>query len=422
MSIRIPTSEITSQNIDFLERRLYIQQELNNNNRNVYKNNEKIGFFKVIKDYLHVPFYFGVEYFGKKYLPELQKTDFTFHGNLRPKQAEIKDESLDLLRENNTVLLSAYPGFGKTITTLSIISELKLKTLVIVNKLVLIEQWKDAIEKFLNIKAEVIKGKNSKKILNSKIYISNATNIPKHDLENLNIGCVVTDEAHLLLTKAFSEALLTISPSKLISLSATPYRYDNFNILFDLFFGLKRIDCPLKREHLIYQIVSKEKIESEINKNGSLNWASVISHQTKSPIRNQTIVDNCNLFVNENRHTIVLCKRIEQILILKEKLEQIDIIPATFYGDDLDFERERKVLLSTFQKAGTGFDYPDASCLILGVDCENYFLQVLGRIFRKDDIIPIIVDIVDNHQVLLKHWYSRKKVYIEANGIIQRKK
>lgn len=424
MSIRIPTKQITSQNIDFLEKRLYVQQEINDNKKqNLYRSKEKYGFFKMKDDYLYVPFYFGQEYFGKKHVKKVTPISIDFHGILREKQNEIMEESLSLLEENNSVLISAYPGFGKTITTLALISKLKMRTIIIVNKVVLIEQWKEAIEKFLKIKPEIIKGKNSKKIMNSKVYISNATNIPKHDdLDKLQIGCVVTDEAHLLLTKGFSESLLTLTASKVIALSATPYRYDGFNVLFDLFFGLKRLDCPLKREHHVYHIMSGEHIQSEMTKNGSINWSAIISHQTQSQQRNDLIIKFCKEFVEDNTHTIVLCKRIEQIKILEDKLKQkMNIEAATFYGDDLEFDKEKKILLSTFQKAGTGFDFPNASRLILGCDIENYFLQTLGRIFRREDITPVIVDIVDRHPVLQKHWYSRKKVYIEANGIIIRK-
>ena len=87
MSIRIPTKQITSQNIDFLEKRLYVQQEINDNKKqNLYRSKEKYGFFKMKDDYLYVPFYFGQEYFGKKHVKKVTPISIDFHGILREKQ------------------------------------------------------------------------------------------------------------------------------------------------------------------------------------------------------------------------------------------------------------------------------------------------------------------------------------------------
>ena len=217
-----------------MEKKLYIQKEKDSNKtKHKFFSGEKIPFYKVIGNHLHVPFYWGRSYFGQKYIPSNNYTDipFEFEGNLRDEQNSLKEEALQCIRENDSVLVSCYPGFGKTIMALKLLQELQKKTLIIVNKLVLVEQWKESIQTFLNIDPMVIKGKGCK-IKNNSIYIINAINIPKHDFSELNIGTVIVDECHMILTTVFSQGLFHLNPQYLIGLSATPFRMDGFDSLF----------------------------------------------------------------------------------------------------------------------------------------------------------------------------------------------
>ena len=364
-------------------------------------------------------FYFGKEYFGDRFISENPSISIPFYGNLREEQKSIETESLSLLQTKGSVLISAFPGFGKTFVTLKLLSELGLRAIIIVNKVCLLKQWYDAIEEFLHIKPCIIKGKNSK-IDNNRIYIINSINIIKHpELRDLNIGVVVCDEAHLLMTKTFSEGLFLLSPSKIIGLSASPYRYDGFNALFDLFFGLKRLHRPLKKKHTVLCVKSNEKIEHTVDRNNKINWASVIEKQSMSEKRNNLIVQYCEKY--KDRYILILCKRISQIKLLESKFKNSNIKNlrvGTFYDNDVDFDKESNILISTFQKASTGFSFNILDMLVLACDIDHYYIQTLGRVFRREDSQPIVLDILDSHPLLRKHWKSRERVYLEAGGHI----
>ena len=64
------------------------------------------------------------------------------------------------------------------------------------------------------------------------------------------------------------------------------------------------------------------------------------------------------------------------------------------------------------------YDNPKLNTLIVGSDLNSYFIQYLGRIFRKEGD-KIIFDLVDNNNVLRTHWNNRRKVYVEHGGIIK---
>ena len=129
MSIQIPKKKITNENIERMEKSLMIVKDIpkNKNRQNFYYEPPKIPFFRSHLSYLMVPFFWGKSYFGKKYLSSSSLTNFTFQGQLREEQKKLEIETLDFLHEHNSCLVAVYPGGGKTITSLSILSKLKKK-------------------------------------------------------------------------------------------------------------------------------------------------------------------------------------------------------------------------------------------------------------------------------------------------------
>ena len=67
------------------------------------------------------------------------ENDFKFEGLLRPEQKEVRQEALKQLSSSGSILLSMYCGFGKSSTSMKLACDIGLKTLIIVNKLILIK-------------------------------------------------------------------------------------------------------------------------------------------------------------------------------------------------------------------------------------------------------------------------------------------
>ena len=40
---------------------------------------------------------------------------------------------------------------------------------------------------------------------------------------------------------------------------------------------------------------------------------------------------------------------------------------------------------------------------VTGADVEENFMQYLGRVFRRDDVLPIYIDLRDSMSTLVKH-------------------
>jgi superfamily II DNA or RNA helicase len=306
-----------------------------------------------------------------------------------------------------------------TVVSLAISSMIGLRTLILVNKIMLIDQWIETIKKVFGDYTRIQCIKSQSKIEQGcQFYIMNAINVPKRNSEfyqDLKIGFVIVDECHLILTKIFSRALSYICPRYLLGLSATPFRPDGFDSLFELYFGLKKVVKKLYKAHTVYLVETNIKIVAEKDKRGETIWNSVIDEQTTNDERNKLIIKIC--LENKNRNILVLSKRICQIEWLYENLKDLDHI-AILKDGETQFNRDARILIATFQKVGTGFSHDKLDMLVLATDAEEYFIQYLGRVFRRPDVEPIIFDIVDDNPILKRHFLTRKKVYQEAGGKI----
>ena len=102
------------------------------------------------------------------------------------------------------------------------------------------------------------------------------------------------------------------------------------------------------------------------------------------------------------------------------QLKQYGEDVTTFKGNKQFYNCKSRILVATISKAGVGFDHPKMDSLILASDVEGYFIQYLGRVFRREDVFPLIFDLVDNFQALTRHYYTRKKIYEEHGGVIKK--
>jgi len=130
-------------------------------------------------------------------------------------------------------------------------------------------------------------------------------------------------------------------------------------------------------------------------------------------MRQQWIADLCRHY--HDRRILILGKRVDALRALSLKIPGSTL----FTGTQVVFDTDARVLVSTFSKVGTGFSHDCLDMLILANDTEDYFLQYLGRVFRRPDVVPVVIDMIDHHPVLQNHYRTRRKVYLETGGVLQ---
>jgi superfamily II DNA or RNA helicase len=372
--------------------------------------------YAITDNNVYIPFAYG-----KKYLrPERKKLKTisqVFDGELRKEQIEVKDEAIDHLNKTGSTVISSYCGFGKTFLGIYIATRIKLKTIIIVNRLVLIEQWKESINMFCpKAIVQVLTTKSEDE--SADFYIMNAINVPKLGKKFFKyIGMVIVDELHLIMSEMLSQCMQSLVPRYLLGLSATPYRTDGFEPLINLYFGDRRINRKLFREHLVFKVSTDFIPEQERAKNGRINWSSVIDSQANNVDRNELIIKIIKHF--HDRVFLVLVKRISQGDYLFERLQEEKVDVTSLMGKNQEYNKKSRVLVGTTGKCSVGFNHPLLNTLIMGADIVSYWIQVMGRIMRTKDGVPMVFDLVDNNPLLVKHFRERRAVYIEHGGKIK---
>lgn len=414
MSRKIDLTDLTDKQLEKMSKDLTITQEPSK-----YAFSAKPTYISLVEaegDVCYVPFAYASNY------PRPERTKFTqteleFVGSLRDHQKVVRKEAIDSLNKTGSVIISCYCGFGKTILSVNLAIKLKLKTLILCHRIVLINQWKEAIARFCpSATVQVLTG--ASKMKNCDFYIINAINVPKHSRSFYSdIGLVIIDEAHLVLADKLSSSLRYLVPRYVIGLSATPYRPDGLDALFDLYFGTDKIVRKLFRRHTVYRINTGIKPDVSLNRMGKVDWGSVIDSQCSNEKRNEMIIKVIKHF--SDRVFLVLCKRVDQANYLLNRLKEEGEDVTSLIGKNQVYEQKSRILIGTSGKLGTGFDHPRLDSMILASDVEQYFVQYLGRVFRREDVVPFIFDFVDDYGLLHKHFRTRNAVYIEHGGVVK---
>ena len=114
---------------------------------------EAFPIYKESPKKFYVPRIFGITNFGEPNevkIDNYDKIDIKFAGDLREQQQIVVDKFiLNIDNGNCGGLLDLYTGFGKTVVALKLIAVIGVKTLIIVHKGFLVDQWTERIQEYL---------------------------------------------------------------------------------------------------------------------------------------------------------------------------------------------------------------------------------------------------------------------------------
>lgn len=400
-------------------------------------------------DNYYLPREWGVEKFGQpkiiEYLPN-KNINIKFNGKLRDYQEEIVVKMLDIYKPKNKYadygggIICIPPGRGKTVIAINIISKLQVKTIIVVNKDFLLNQWKERLQEYTpNVSIGVIKQKIFD-VDNRDVVILMAQTGMKRDftdeqLEKLSeFALVIFDEVHHFAAKEFSKVLKKFQGKYLLGLSATPEREDKLEKVFYWFLGdikyRESINKDTETLIKIKQFTSEdEKFKNEYNKwNKELNIQGMITNLTQIQERNNVIV---NIIIDlldkePERRILLLSHRLAHIHnlndLLKQKNKQCGLYIGGMSKDDLKKSEDFNIILGTYDMASEGLDISSLDTLILATP-KCGIIQTIGRILRKEKHMykykPLVIDVVDQLSVFFSMSYKRQAIYREHNYVIQ---
>lgn len=384
----------------------------------INKNNDIIANFPFAYYYHHIAKYAKCNYPNES-INFTKRNHLKFVGTLNDIQNEIKQETFDILNETRSIIISLGTGFGKTIFAIYLATKLKLKICVVCHRLIIIDQWKDSIQKVCpNAKLQIV---DTKCVIDddTDFIIINVNTIRKRDrIEFADFGFVIVDEAHTMCTSKSVESLFLFSPKYFIGLTATPERSDGMHVILERFFGPNIIERKLKKLFNCYTYNTTFKPKKEYTMTGSLDWNSLLESMCNDVYRNELIVDMARFF--KHRNILILCKRLDQTQWLYEKLKEYSENVDIFTGKQKNFSYDCRILVATYSVSGVGFNYPKLNMLIVGSDVVESHQQYIGRVIRCQTVIPVIIELIDNDFTLKKHLKSRIEIYNEIGGVVKK--
>ena len=334
-----------------------------------------------------------------------------------------------VINKNRRFLLGDGTITHNTVMALNIVTQLNVRTLVIVHKEFLLEQWIERIAQFIpNAKIGRIQGKcidiEGKDIV---IGMLQSLSMKEYDRSLFDtFGFTIVDECHHICAEVFSNSLFKIVTPYMLGLSATMERKDKLSSVFKLFIG----DVIYKEENSMTDIVTVRcvqysntdpcYIETLYNMKGQTHYSLMIKKISEFMERTQFIIRILGDIIDEEPSQQIMILSHNKSL-LKDLYENIDNNVGYYVGgmkkDKLKDSETKKVILATYAMASEALDIKTLSVVILATP-KTDIRQSVGRILRQKHKHPLVVDIVDQHTMFQNQWRKRRAYYNKCNYVI----
>ncbi|MCX2932088.1 DEAD/DEAH box helicase family protein [Mycobacterium sp. CVI_P3] len=334
---------------------------------------------------------------------------FTLGTPLRPTQAA----ALSQLLTQDTSVLIAPPGTGKTVIACAAIESRATATLVLVDRKALADQWRDRISNHLGFKCGQIGGGRSKTtgildiaLLPTLARRDNVENITAH------YGFVIVDECHHVAASAFFGVLSHIPARFWLGLTATPERRDGLEDLIYHQLGSHHVaidqpstgQLPVDGSELLTPHPVLHIHPTEFNYRGDADptapggMAEIYRALVADQARLDQIVGDVLTSAETGANILVLTTWVDHLNAITERLKAAGK-PVTVLSGGMKARERRQiteqlanhtpdseplVILGTSSFIGEGFDCPALDTLFLAapITFKNRLVQYVGRVTR----------------------------------------
>lgn len=378
---------------------------------------------------LYMPKFFGIQHYGEPLeikIGDGDDIDLHFLGNLRDYQINIINIFMKNIDEHNGGLLEIPCGRGKTVLAVHLIAKLKKKTLVIVHKEFLLNQWIERINQFLpNAKIGRIQGQTidieDKDIVIGMLQSLSMKEYPEDMFKSF--GFTIVDECHHISSEIFSRSLSTIVTKYTLGLSATMKRKDGLSKVFKMFLGdiiykeKRDTNDPVLVKAIEYKTNDEEYNSTDYDYRGNPAFSKMITKICSFSYRTEFIIDviKNELDLNSKQQIMVLAQNKNILNYLYKAISSRNIADVGYYiggmkQEKLKLSEKKTIILATYAMAAEALDIKTLTTLVLASPRTD-ITQAVGRILRVKHDNPLVIDIIDQHDVFKKQWGKRKLYY-----------
>jgi superfamily II DNA or RNA helicase len=383
---------------------------------------------------LYVPRYYGEQLFGSPKETKISEGDdisLEFQGTLRDYQKPVIEKYIQHVSNGGGGLLELFCGWGKTDSTLYIIGRLKKKTLIIVHKEFLMNQWIERINKYYpDAKIGKIQGQiidiEGKDIVLGMLQSLSMKDYPASLFDSF--GFTIIDEVHHISSEVFSCALFKLVTKYMLGLSATMDRSDGTTKVFKMFLGEVVYKQERSKDEVVivrgitYQTNDEEFNELELDFRGKPASSKMLSKICNYNRRSEFILKVVeDMFIENPKQQIMIIASYRNILayffeaINFKKFATVGYYVGGMKEAALKLTENKQVVLATYSMAAEGLDIKTLTTLVMATPMTK-IEQSVGRILRqKHEKPPIVVDIIDTHSNFQNQWAKRRRFFKAQN-------
>jgi len=434
----IPKSAIVHEDMEILKKELFMTPQLqfgikmggggDSSSFPIWRENE---------NKMYIPRFYGIMRYGLPEKSEIEpgdSIDIRFMKPLRDYQENIIKIYLDYVLNSPGIgggaILEVPCGRGKTVMALKIIAELSKKTLILVHKEFLMNQWIERIAEFLpSARVGKIQGSifdvEGKDIVIGMIQTMYSREFPANTFTPF--GLTIIDEVHRIGSEEFSKTLLKTITSYMLGISATVERKDGLTRILNMFIGEKiyseerNSDDPVCVRGIEFVSTDPEFNETEVDWKGDPKYSTMISKICEFGPRSDFIIRVLKDLILENpeNQIMILAHNRSLLKYLYEAIEHHQISSVGYYVGGmkehvLKETEGKQIVLATYAMAAEALDIKTLSTLVM-VTPKTDIEQSVGRILRTRHDNPIVVDIIDKHDTFQNQWRKRKTFYRKCN-------
>jgi len=430
---------LTPKIIDFIKNELTVKPSLQNS----YVEAKSFPIYQESEKKIYVPRYWGINMFGYPKtlkIPFGENINLKFEGSLRDYQTNVLNEYLkaidfgvsdDKNKGNGSALIELWTGAGKTVLGLKIIEVLKKKTIIFVHKTFLKNQWIERIQQYLpNARIGSIQGQNID-IENKDIVLAMIQSVSMKTYNDTlfdSFGLSIYDECHHMSSEVFCNCLKKCNTLYGLGLSATMNRKDGLTNVFKMYLGdicYKHSKKGSQDEVLVkaidFTIDDDEYNEVERDFRGQVKYSTMVNKVSTLNLRSDFIVYvlESELFINPNQQFIVLAQTKSLLNYLYKALIHKNIASVGYYiggmkESELKKSESKNIILATFSMAAEALDIKSLTSLLLASP-KSDIVQAVGRILREKHSNPLVIDIIDGHEVFQNQFKKRRAFYNQKN-------
>lgn len=351
--------------------------------------------------------------------------DLTWIGyDLRSHQDEAVVKALPRLWDGLGTILMMPTGSGKSLLAMYLINELRVKTLILVHKKNLMEQWQKGIKHTLGYEPGIY-GDGIKEI--KPITIGMIQTIAKDKSFNINnFNMIVVDEVHHLPADQTYDIVMKSNAYYKLGLSATPTREDGNEMKMFAAMG-PIVKVATIKELINAGVLAKPKIEymnAPPGPGGNTYAMMYKNNITMNDMRNRMIAQKAQSLEKQGLSVLITVNQIRHGKTLEAMIPGSKFIHGQTKNDIRqqamkDFESGKlHVMESTLLNEGSDIPTLDVIILASGGKSESAQIQKIGRALRTTDTkkTALIIDVIDQGKWLRDHAQMRIKVYSEVFG------